>query len=92
MVDKRAIDRGQLAFHDISFVEATLRYDRKCEFSLSIELTDFSIYYTQGAAGAVIALTVAPHTYDRPSRYTVAVKVMDIFGNVTMTRVPVSVG
>ena len=30
-------------------------------------------------------------TYARPSRYTVAVKVIDIFGNDTMTLVPVSV-
>ena len=32
------------------------------------------------------------HTYDRPGRYTVAVKVIDIFGNDTMTLVPVNVG
>lgn len=31
-------------------------------------------------------------TYDRPGRYTVAVKVIDIFGNDTMTLVPVNVG
>lgn len=30
--------------------------------------------------------------YDRPGRYTVAVKVIDIFGNDTMTLVPVNVG
>jgi PKD repeat protein len=32
------------------------------------------------------------HTYDRPGRYTVAVKVIDIFGNDTMTLVPIHVG
>lgn len=32
------------------------------------------------------------HTYDRPGRYTVAVKMIEIFGNDTMTPVPVSVG
>ena len=37
-------------------------------------------------------LTTAMHTYDRPGRYTVAVKVIDIFGNDTMTLIPVSVG
>ena len=37
-------------------------------------------------------LTTATHTYDRPGRYTVAVKVIDIFGNDTMTLVPVNVG
>jgi hypothetical protein len=39
-----------------------------------------------------LELTTALHTYDRPGRYTVAVKVIDIFGNDTMTLVPVNVG
>jgi len=201
--DKRAVDKGQVVFHDISFVEATPRYDKKNKRAVSIELTDFSVYYTQGAAEAAIAamkegksevmceqgqlykvskskdgivkkerltkhwtdwvdywavdfdymsrkeiikvhkslgvkepratygegdsavtidsadfeerwtggyifenewqsfrtrqnrdleLTTAIHTYDRPGRYTVAVKVIDIFGNDTMTLVPVNVG
>lgn len=201
--DKRAVDKGQVVFHDISFVEASPRYDKKNKLAVSIELVDFSVYYTQGAAEAAIAalkegksdviceqgqlykiskskdgvvnrerltkhwtdwvdywavdfdylqrkevikvpvgtgiggvaslegfeppqgelklpefeerwtggyifenewqsfrtrqnrdleLTTALHTYDRPGRYTVAVKVIDIFGNDTMTLVPVSVG
>ncbi len=214
--DKRAVDKGQVVFHDISFVEATPRYDAKNTFAVSIELTDFSVYYTQGAFEAAIAalkegksevmceqgqlykvskskegiitrerltkhwtdwvdywavdfdymsrreiikvpvgtgleavipahagiqsssaaatsamdsrvrgndevvefedrwtggyifenewqsfrtrrsrdleLTTAQHRYDRPGRYTVAVKVIDIFGNDTMTLVPVNVG
>lgn len=200
--DKRAVDRGQVVFHDVSFVEATPRYDRRNKFSIQIELTDFSVYYTQGAAEAAIAamkegksevlceqgqlykvtkskdgitnkerltkhwtdwvdywavdfdymsrkeiirvpvgagftweadlpgmepsqaelpvpefterwtggyifenewqsfrtrqnrnveLITAVHTYDRPGRYTIAVKVIDIFGNDTMTLVPVNV-
>ena len=200
--DKRAVDKGQVVFHDISFVEATPRYEKKAKLAVKIELTDFSVYYTQGAAEAAIAamkegksevmceqgqlykvskskegivkkerltkrwtdwvdywavdfdylqrkeiikvpvgtglggvatlpgfegpqgelsmqfedrwtggyifenewqsfrtrqsreleLTTAMHTYDRPGRYTVAVKVIDIFGNDTMTLVPVNVG
>lgn len=200
--DKRAVDKGQVVFHDISFVEATPRYEKKSKLAVKIELTDFSVYYTQGAAEAAIAamkegksevmceqgqlykvskskegivkkerltkhwtdwvdywavdfdylqrkeiikvpvgtglggvatlpgfegpqgelsmqfeerwtggyifenewqsfrtrqsreleLTTALHTYDRPGRYTVAVKVIDIFGNDTMTLVPVNVG
>jgi site-specific DNA-methyltransferase (adenine-specific)/adenine-specific DNA-methyltransferase len=197
--DKRAIDKGQVVFHDVSFVEATPRYAKKNKLALSIELTDFSVYYTQGAAEAAIAamkegksdvlcengklvkvskdkdgavkrevltahwtdwvdywavdfdymsrkeiikvprgmgieaplpglppaqgelvefedrwtggyifenewqsfrtrrnrkleLTTAEHLYQRPGRYTVAVKVIDIFGNDTMTLVPVNVG
>jgi DNA modification methylase len=201
--DKRAVDKGQVVFHDISFVEAAPRYDKKRKFSVRMELTDFSVYYTQGAAEAAIAamkggksevmceqgqlykvsknkeeivkkdrltkhwtdwvdywavdfdylqrkeiikvpvgtglggvaalpgfehpqgempmpqfeerwtggyifenewqsfrtrqnrnleLTTVEHTYDRPGRYTVAVKVIDIFGNDTMTLVPVNAG
>ena len=201
--DKRAVDKGQVVFHDVSFVEATPRYDKKQKLAVRIELTDFSVYYTQGAAEAAIAvmkdgksevmceqgqlykvskskdgivakerltkhwtdwvdywavdfdymhrkeiikvpvgsslggvtslpgleppqgelvlpqfeerwtggyifenewqsfrtrqsrdleLLTAEHTYDRPGRYTVAVKVIDIFGNDTMTLVPVNVG
>jgi site-specific DNA-methyltransferase (adenine-specific)/adenine-specific DNA-methyltransferase len=201
--DKRAVDKGQVVFHDVSFVEATPRYDKKRKLAVAIELTDFSVYYTQGAAEAAIAamkegksevmcqqgqlyqvsknkdgivkkerltkhwtdwvdywavdfdymsrkeiirvpvgtglggvaslpgfeppqgtlalsefeerwtggyifenewqsfrtrqnrdieLATAIHTYDRPGRYTVAVKVIDIFGNDTMTLVPINVG
>ncbi len=209
--DKRAVDRGQVIFHDISFVEAVPRYAKgrtaRDKLTLSIELVDFSVYYNQGAAEAAIdalkdgksevvcdqgqlvkvskdkkgivkretltkvwtdwidywavdfdyesrreiirvpagadlddtvsdsqtnpalvagavrpetvefeerwtggyifenewqsyrtrkerslELTTAEHTYDRPGRYTTAVKVVDIFGNDTMTLVPVNVG
>jgi site-specific DNA-methyltransferase (adenine-specific)/adenine-specific DNA-methyltransferase len=208
--DKRAVERGQVVFHDISFVEATPRHAQgksaQDRLTVQIELTDFSVYYTQGAVEAAIAalkdgkstvvceqgqllkigkskngavkrevltrhwtdwvdywavdfdyasrreiikvpvgagvdgiaqggpssptppadgaghalefeerwtggyifenewqsfrtrrqreleLITAAHTYDRPGRYQVAVKVVDIFGNDTMTLVPVSVG
>jgi hypothetical protein len=201
--DKRAVDKGQVVFHDVSFVEAKPRYDKKRKLAVAIELTDFSVYYTQGAAEAAIAamkegksevmceqgqlyqvsknkdgivkkerltkhwtdwvdywavdfdymsrkeinrvpvgtglggvaslpgfeppqgtlalsefeerwtggyifenewqsfrtrqnrdieLATAIHTYDRRGRYTVAVKVIDIFGNDTMTLVPINVG
>lgn len=53
--DKRAMDKGQVVFHDVSFVEATPRYDKKSKLTVSIELTDSSVYYTQGAAEAAIA-------------------------------------
>ncbi|MBL8276972.1 MAG: site-specific DNA-methyltransferase [Pelomonas sp.] len=201
--DKRAVEKGQVVFHDISFVEAAPRYDKKNKLAVTIQLADFSVYYSQGAADAAISslkdgksdviceqgqlykiskskdgvvnrerltkhwtdwvdywavdfdylqrkeiikvpvgtgiggvaslegfeppqgelklpefeerwtggyifenewqsfrtrqsrdleLTTALHTYDRPGRYTVAVKVIDIFGNDTMTLVPVNVG
>ena len=39
-----------------------------------------------------LELLSAEHQYERAGRYTVAVKVVDIFGNDTMVLVPVSVG
>ena len=39
-----------------------------------------------------LELKTATHTYDKPGRYIVAVKVIDIFGHDTMTLVPVTVG
>jgi hypothetical protein len=39
-----------------------------------------------------LELTTAEHAYQRRGRYTVAAKVIDIFGNDTMTLVPVIVG
>lgn len=198
--DKRAVEKGQVVFFDIAFVEATPRHDKKDKLKLAIELTDFSVFYNQGQADAAEAdlkegksavvcegghlvkvtksksgvvtrekltrkwtdwvdywavdfnyesrkeilrqpkdnglqpweevrekiaagekveweevwsggylfenewqsfrtrknreleLVSAPHVYDRPGRYTVAVKVIDLFGNDTMTLVPVNVG
>lgn len=198
--DKRAVDKGQVRFSDVAYVEANPRYDAKDKLTVSIELTDFSVHYSQGIAdelahglkegksevvcdtgtlykvskdkkgivtrealtknwtdwvdywavdfhyesrkeiiqvaktmgvegeipgladassgefiefeerwtGAYIfenqwqsfrtrkdrglELTTAPHTYTKPGRYTVAVKVIDIFGNDTMVLVSVNVG
>ena len=39
-----------------------------------------------------LELKSATHTYPKPRRYTITVKVIDIFGNDTMTLVPVTVG
>lgn len=39
-----------------------------------------------------LELTTAVHTYEKPGRYVVAVKVIDIFGNDTMTLLPVNIG
>ena len=197
--DKRAVEKGQVRFADIAYVEATPRFDKKNPLALSIELTDFSVHYSQGLVdsitaemkagksevacdagqlvklsknkegivkrevltkkwtdwvdywavdfhfesrkeiikmaknmgldgqlpGVVVAgeellefeerwtgayifenewqsfrtrrdrdleLTTVKHVYDKPGRYVVAVKVIDIFGNDTMTLVPVTAG
>ncbi len=42
--DKRAVERGQVVFHDVAYIEAKLIY-RKNE--LAVELTDFSVNYSQ---------------------------------------------
>jgi site-specific DNA-methyltransferase (adenine-specific)/adenine-specific DNA-methyltransferase len=39
-----------------------------------------------------LELTSIEHLYEKPGRYTIAVKVIDIFGNDTMTLVPITVG
>jgi hypothetical protein len=39
-----------------------------------------------------LELTTVSHAYPKPGHYTIAVKVIDIFGNDTMTLMPVSVG
>ena len=39
--DKRAVEKGQVRFADVAYVEATPRYDKKHPLNLAIELTDF---------------------------------------------------
>jgi len=53
--DKRAVEKGQVRFHDVAYVEATPRYDAGNPLSLAIELTDFSVYYSQGVLDAITA-------------------------------------
>ena len=204
--DKRAVEKGQVRFHDVAYIEVTPRFDKQDKLIVAVELTDFSVYYSQGLADAIAAdlkegksevvceqghlwkvskdkegvirrdkltkqwtdwvdywavdfnyesrkeiikvprgtglggvqgflpgqepsqrelelpaddfeerwtgayifenewqsfrtcqnrdleLKTATHTYDKPGRYIVAVKVIDIFGNDTMTLVPINVG
>jgi site-specific DNA-methyltransferase (adenine-specific)/adenine-specific DNA-methyltransferase len=198
--DKRAVEKGQVRFHDVAYIEITPRADKKDKLKLAVELTDFSVYYSQGVADSIAAelkegksevvceqgkliklnkskdgvitrdvltkkwtdwvdywavdfdyesrqeiikvpkrmgvegelpgvvkgdsgefvdfeerwtgayifenewqsfrtrqsreleLKSAQHTYTKPGRYIVAVKVIDIFGNDTMTLMPVTVG
>ncbi len=57
--DKRAVDKGQVQFFDIAYVEAQPQYAKgrtaKDRLTLAIALTDFSVHYTQGAAEAAEA-------------------------------------
>lgn len=53
--DKRAVDKGQVRFADVAYIEATPRYDKKDKLTVALELTDFSVYYSQGFVDAVTA-------------------------------------
>ena len=222
--DKRAVEKGQVRFHDVAYIEVTPRFGSSRrkeaqtspsgkksqslltsaatsgELTVAVELTDFSVYYSQGVVDAITAdlkagksevvgeagklvkfskdkngvitrdvltkqwtdwvdywavdfdyesrkeiikvpkrmgvegelvgviqvdkgefvdfeerwtgayifenewqsfrtrqsrdleLTSTSYTYAKPGRYTIAVKVIDIFGNDTMTLMPVTVG
>ena len=48
--DKRAVEKGQVRFHDVAYIEVTPRFDKKNKLAVAVELTDFSVYYSQGIA------------------------------------------
>jgi len=48
--DKRAIEKNQIVFHDVSYIEVKPYIKSN---KLSIELTDFSVFYTQGSIDSV---------------------------------------
>jgi len=51
--DKRAVERNQVVFHDVSFIEVKPHVKKN---SLAIELTDFSVFYSQDAQDADVSL------------------------------------
>jgi site-specific DNA-methyltransferase (adenine-specific)/adenine-specific DNA-methyltransferase len=53
--DKRAVEKGQVRFFDVAYIEVTPRFDQKDKMTVSIELTDFSVYYSQGIADSIAA-------------------------------------
>jgi len=42
--DKRAVEKDEVVFHDVSYIEVTPRYNGK---KIAVELTDFSVFYSQ---------------------------------------------
>lgn len=42
--DKRAVERNQVVFHDVAFIEVKPHYKKS---SVAVELTDFSVFYSQ---------------------------------------------
>ncbi len=51
--DKRAVERGQVRFQDVAYIEVTPRFDSKHPLIVAVELTDFSVFYSQGLADAI---------------------------------------
>jgi len=47
--DKRAVEKNQVVFHDVSFIEIKPHFKKN---SIAVELTDFSVFYSQDAEGA----------------------------------------
>lgn len=44
--DKRAVEKNQVIFHDVSYIEVKPHIDGN---SVAVELTDFSVFYNQGS-------------------------------------------
>jgi hypothetical protein len=47
--DKRAVEKNQVVFHDVSYIEVKPHFKKN---SIAVELTDFSVFYSQDAEGA----------------------------------------
>jgi len=51
--DKRAVEKNQVVFHDVSFIEVKpLMNANKRECAVAVELTDFSVFYSQDSVAA----------------------------------------
>ena len=55
--DRRAVEKNQVVFHDVSFIEVRPLFGKgKKKNRIAIELTDFSVFYSQDAADADTSL------------------------------------
>lgn len=50
--DKRAVEKDQVAFHDVAYVEAQAKTNGK---TVTVSLTDFGVFYSQGDIDAMTA-------------------------------------
>jgi hypothetical protein len=50
--DKRAVEKNQVVFHDVSFIEVTPHVKKN---SVAVEPTDFSVFYSQDSIAAAEA-------------------------------------
>jgi DNA modification methylase len=48
--DKRAVEKNQVVFHDVAFIEVKPHYEPN---KVAVELTDFSVFYSQDSMSAV---------------------------------------
>jgi DNA modification methylase len=53
--DKRAVEKNQVVFHDVAFIEAKPLYDKSKANAVAVQLTDFSVFYSQGSIAAAEA-------------------------------------
>ncbi len=56
--DKRAIEKNQIQFHDVSYIEVKPHIKpagKRVDGNVAIELTDFSVYYNQDIVDNVVA-------------------------------------
>lgn len=53
--DKKAVERNQVVFHDIAYIEAKPHITGKGKTMLAIELTGFSVAYNEGTMETAIA-------------------------------------
>ena len=50
--DKRAVEKNQVVFHDVAYLEVTPHFQKD---QVAIELSDFSVFYSQDSVAAVEA-------------------------------------
>ena len=52
--DRRAVDKGQVSFHDLAYVEANAKVLSKKDRSIKVSLTDFGVSYRQDGLDSLI--------------------------------------
>jgi DNA modification methylase len=52
--DRRAVDKGQVSFHDLAYVEASAKVESKRDRSITVSLTDFGVSYRQDGLDSMI--------------------------------------
>ena len=52
--DRRAVDKGQVSFHDLAYVEAKATVASKRDRSITVSLTDFGVSYRQDGLDSMI--------------------------------------